>query len=73
MAPWGAWFLPGRPRVEYDWGMTDQKKIILDFIKKHSLAVISTVDPEGNPESAVLEFSETDNLELIVAEGKKIR
>lgn len=45
--------------------MSDSEKIILDFIKKHALAVISTVNHLGNPESAVLEFSETDKLEII--------
>ncbi len=45
--------------------MSDNEKIILDFIKKHTLAVISTVNHLGNPESAVLEFSETDKLEII--------
>ncbi len=42
--------------------MNEQK--ILDFIKKQKLAVISTV-VGGKPESAVLEFGETDKLELI--------
>lgn len=42
----------------------DNKKIILNFLKNQPLAVISTVD--GNkPESAVLEFGQNDNLELI--------
>lgn len=43
----------------------DKKKTILDFIKKQKLAVISTVG-ENKPESAVLEFGETDDLEIII-------
>lgn len=41
------------------------KQGILDFIKKHKLAVISTVSPDNKPESAVIEFGETDRLELV--------
>lgn len=41
------------------------KKLIRDFISKQMIAVISTVTPEGNPEAAVLEFGDTDDLELI--------
>lgn len=43
----------------------DNKKIILEFIKKQKLAVISTVGKDQKPESAVLEFGETDDLEII--------
>jgi general stress protein 26 len=43
----------------------ETKKLILDFIKKEKLAVISTVGEDSKPESAVLEFGETSNLELI--------
>lgn len=43
----------------------DKKSLILDFVKKHTLAVISTVSAEGLPEAAVIEYGETDNLELI--------
>ena len=45
--------------------MEEQKKKILDFIKTQILGVVSTVDANNNPESAVVAFSETDNLELI--------
>ena len=48
-----------------DLHMEEQKKKILDFIKTQILGVISTVSPDSNPESAVVAFSETDNLELI--------
>ncbi len=43
----------------------DKKKLILDFIKKHKICVISTVSAENKPQSAVLEFGETESLEII--------
>ncbi len=46
--------------------MSEEKQKVLDFIKTKIHGVISTVDLESNkPESAVVAFSETDNLELI--------
>ncbi len=39
----------------------DNKQIVANFLKKHKLAVISTVS-NNKPESAVLEFAETDKL-----------
>lgn len=41
------------------------KKDILNFVRKHKLAVLSTVTPDNKSQSAVLEFGETDDLELI--------
>lgn len=41
------------------------KKLILDFIKKHTLGVLSTVNTQGKPGASVIEFSEIDNFELI--------
>ncbi len=43
----------------------EKKDKILNFIKKQNLCVISTSNKNGKPESAVVAFSETDNLELI--------
>lgn len=43
----------------------NKKMTVLGFIKKHKICVISTVNSKGNPESGVIEFGETDNLELI--------
>lgn len=43
----------------------DHKGRILDFIKKHKLTVIATVASDSKPESAVIEFGQTDDLELI--------
>lgn len=42
----------------------EKKKIILDFISKQSLAVLST-SQNDQPQSAVLEFGETKDLELV--------
>lgn len=43
----------------------NKKKFVFEFIKKHQIAVISTVSPENKPEAAVIEFGETNDLELI--------
>lgn len=44
--------------------MEDKEKV-LDFIKGCKLAVLSTVSAENTSESAVLEFGQTDELEII--------
>ena len=42
------------------------KNQILDFLKEHPLCVVSTIHADGSgPESAVVAFSETENLEII--------
>lgn len=41
------------------------KNKVLDFIKKQKLAVLSTIGSIA-PESSVLEFGETNNLEIII-------
>lgn len=43
----------------------DKKRLVLDFIKKHKIGVIATVGADNKPEAAVIEFGETDDLELI--------
>lgn len=43
----------------------DKRKFILNFIKKNKLAVLSTVNVKNTSQSAVLEFGETDDLEII--------
>ncbi len=43
----------------------DKKQFVLDFIKKHTICVLSTVTPDNQPEAAVIEFAETKNFELI--------
>jgi len=47
--------------------MDDKARIkkVYDFIKIHDLAVISTVTKDFLPESAVIGFSEKENLELV--------
>lgn len=42
----------------------EQKALIKNFLHQHQLGVISTVDPNGNPESAVVGFGETPELQL---------
>lgn len=43
----------------------ETKQLILGFVKKEKLAVLSTVTKNNLPEAAVIEFGEKDNLELI--------
>lgn len=43
----------------------DQKALVLKFIKRQKLAVIATVGHQNKPEAAVLEFGQTNKLELI--------
>ncbi len=45
--------------------MGENKKLILNFIKRHDIGVLATITPDGMPEAAVIEFAETDDLELI--------
>jgi nitroimidazol reductase NimA-like FMN-containing flavoprotein (pyridoxamine 5'-phosphate oxidase superfamily) len=52
--------------------MTDTEKIY-EFIKSHNLAVISTVTHDFLPQSAVVGFSEKENLELIFGTSNKSR
>lgn len=43
----------------------DNKSLILDFINKQKLTVISTVNKNGKPQAAVVGFGQTDRLEII--------
>ena len=43
----------------------EQKMILLDFMRKHQVGVLSTVTPDGKSESATVALTETENLELI--------
>ena len=45
--------------------MNESKEIILRFLHTHTLGVVSTMSPEGKPQSAVVEFGETPHLEII--------
>ncbi|AJF62809.1 MAG: Pyridoxamine 5'-phosphate oxidase [archaeon GW2011_AR20] len=51
----------------------EKKELILNFIKKHTLAVLSTISSKSKPEAAVIEFSEKNNLELIFDTFKNFR
>ena len=44
--------------------MSDKQKI-LGFIEEETLMVISSLSPDGKPQSAVVEFGETEDLEII--------
>ncbi len=52
--------------------MTDTEKIY-EFIKSHNLAVISTVTHDFLPQSAVIGFSQKENLELVIGTSSKSR
>lgn len=41
------------------------KKFIYDFIHGQKIAVLATVNKSGQPEAAVIQFGETENLEII--------
>lgn len=43
-----------------------QKQDILAFLRKHSLAVLATADMKGKPQAAVVEFTELDDLTIII-------
>lgn len=49
--------------------MKDFKK----FIENESLCVISSVGRGGNPQSAIVAFSENENLEIMIGTSKKSR
>jgi nitroimidazol reductase NimA-like FMN-containing flavoprotein (pyridoxamine 5'-phosphate oxidase superfamily) len=51
---------------------TEKKLLILAFIKTQTLTVLSTVG-DGKPESAVIAFGETENLELIFGTSNTAR
>lgn len=44
----------------------DDRKKILDFMKKHTLAVVATVDRMGKPQAAVVGFGELADLTIII-------
>jgi len=46
--------------------MEEKQEKILEFLKSQTICVVATIDAENNrPESAVVAFSETKNLEII--------
>lgn len=44
----------------------EQKKVIADFIKSHTLGVVATVDASGQPEAAAVEYGEVDDFSLVL-------
>lgn len=51
----------------------DKKKKTLEFLKKKQLMVISTINSEGNSQSAVVGFTETSDLEIIFGTSNETR
>lgn len=49
------------------------KEKIIEFIRKHDFCVLSTVNENGSPESAVMAFSENNKFELLIATGNTSR
>ncbi|NMN70789.1 pyridoxamine 5'-phosphate oxidase family protein [Rhizobium sp. 57MFTsu3.2] len=49
------------------------KRMILEFLRKHTLAVIATCHGNGTPEAATVDFSVRDNLEIVFDTFKDTR
>ncbi|MBI5620063.1 pyridoxamine 5'-phosphate oxidase family protein [Candidatus Gottesmanbacteria bacterium] len=43
----------------------DKKKFLFEYMNKRNLAVLATIGPNETPEAAVMEFGQTQELELI--------
>jgi len=43
----------------------EQRKTVLDFLRRHKHGVLSTVSLDGRPESAAIEFGVTGEVEII--------
>jgi len=46
--------------------LIEQKRVVLDFMKSQKLAALATADERGKPEVAMVDFSETGDLEVVV-------
>lgn len=51
----------------------NQKRMIVEFLRKHSLAVIATCHRNGTPQAATVDFSVRDNLEIVFDTFKETR
>jgi len=51
----------------------DNTQKIMDYISTQMLGVISTIDPSGKPEAALVAITETEGLKLIFGTDKKTR
>jgi uncharacterized pyridoxamine 5'-phosphate oxidase family protein len=49
------------------------KRMILEFMKKHVLAVIATCHRNGTPEAATIDFAVRDNFEIVFSAFKETR
>ncbi|WP_244494273.1 MULTISPECIES: pyridoxamine 5'-phosphate oxidase family protein [unclassified Ensifer] len=49
------------------------KKVILEFLRQHTLAVIATSHADGKPEAAAIDFSVRDNLEIVFDTSEQTR
>lgn len=45
--------------------MTDQKQLVLDFIKAQRIGVVATINEKGLPEAAAVAMSQTEALEIV--------
>jgi uncharacterized pyridoxamine 5'-phosphate oxidase family protein len=50
-----------------------KKRMILEFLRKHTLAVIATCHHDGTPEAATVDVSVRDNLEIVFDTFKETR
>lgn len=50
-----------------------KKRLILEFLRKHILAVIATCHRNGTPEAATIDFSVLDNLEIVFSAFQETR
>jgi len=46
-------------------GDIQARRMILDFLRQHTLAVIATCGRDGRPEAAAIDFSVRDDLEIV--------
>ncbi|WP_026227356.1 pyridoxamine 5'-phosphate oxidase family protein [Hoeflea sp. 108] len=54
--------------------MTDHpKRMILEFLRNHTLAVIATSHRNGTPEAATIDFTVRDNFEIVFSAFKETR
>lgn len=51
----------------------DKRRMILEFLRKHILAVIATCHRDGTPEAATIDISVQDNLEIVFSAFKETR
>jgi hypothetical protein len=50
-----------------------KRRMILEFLRKHVLAVIATCHRNGTPEAATIDFSVLDNLDIVFSAFRETR